>query len=110
MHLLQDYYKQWTGNDSEEQVSFSSTFYEQLLLTQIPKAQKDSYVKPHVALSGSECVKAEHKNVDEIYPRTSTSSGRATIQSRLRRSSTFVVKTKVYPMKVLTTRLISEKR
>ena len=49
-------------------MSISSTFYEQLLRTQIPKVQKDSHVKELFLLSGSAFIKAAFKNVNEIDP------------------------------------------
>ena len=50
--------------------SISPTFYEQLLPTQIPKAQKkDSQVKQLFALLGSASIKAVRKHVDEIDSR-----------------------------------------
>ena len=48
------------------QESISPTFWEQLLCTKIPKAQKDSQVKQLFALLGSDSIKAAPKHVDEI--------------------------------------------
>ena len=48
--------------------SISPTFYEQLLRAQIPKAQKDSQVKQLFVLSGSSCINAAGKHVDEFDP------------------------------------------
>ena len=49
-------------------MTFSPTFYEQLLRMQIPKAQKDSQVKQLFKLFASAGVKAAHKHIDEIDP------------------------------------------
>ena len=49
--------------------SISPTFYEQLLRSKIPKAQKDSQIKQLFALLGSACIKAAREHVDEIEPR-----------------------------------------
>ena len=46
----------------------SSTFYEELLHAQIPKAQTDSQFKQLFGLLGSASVKAAHKHIDEIDP------------------------------------------
>ena len=51
---------------------FHQHVYMPFLLTQIPKAQKDSQLKPLFALSGSAGVKAAHEHVDEIDPRSVT--------------------------------------
>ncbi len=50
----------WNCQTVIEQVSILPTFYKQLLLTQIPKAQKDSQIIKQylLVLLGSACVKA----------------------------------------------------
>ena len=48
--------------------AISTTFYEQLLHTQIPIAQKRQSSQAAFALLGSEHVKATGKHVDEVYP------------------------------------------
>ena len=48
--------------------SISPSFYDKLLHTQIPKAQKDSQIKQLFELLGPACVKAARKHVDEIDP------------------------------------------
>ena len=57
---------------NNETVTLSHQFHqhvnEQLLCSQIPKAQKDRQVKQLFVLSGSARVKAERKNNDEIDP------------------------------------------
>ena len=58
----------WSTGNKFDQGSISPTFYEQLLHLQIPKVQKDNQLKQLFALSGSACVKAVHKHVDEIDP------------------------------------------
>jgi len=42
-------------------VSISPTFHKQLLLAQIPKAQKDDNFNVFFVLLGSGCVKAAHR-------------------------------------------------
>ena len=51
------------------QVSISPTFYVQLLLMHILKAQKDSQVNQLFALLGSVGIKAACKHIDEIDPK-----------------------------------------
>jgi len=49
--------------------SISSTFYEQLFSTQIPKAQKrPSSCQPLLALLGSACVKAAYRTLMKLTP------------------------------------------
>ena len=61
---------QFFGNEKNlAQWLISPTFYEQLLHTKIPKAQKDGQIKHLFVLLGSDCVKAVRKHVDEINPR-----------------------------------------
>ena len=50
---------------------FTSSFYTR----RSQKRQKDSQVKQLFALSGSVCVKAVHKHVDEIHPRVRLKAG-----------------------------------
>ena len=49
-------------------VNFTNFFYEQLLLLQTPKVQRDSQLKKLFALLGSASVKAASKHDDEIDP------------------------------------------
>ncbi len=53
---------------AKPQVPISSMFYEQLLCTQVTKAQKDSQVFSLFALSRSERVKAVHITLDKSTP------------------------------------------
>ena len=61
-----------TYNVEGNQVSISSTFYEQLSRAKTPKGQKDSQVVSLFMLLRSLRAKVGHKHVGEIDPRTDT--------------------------------------